>query len=137
MNTFDDKKMAEKRAKPTLSIWRILLLVIGGGLVGAVSGLFGGGGGTLLVPLMSSVGMLREKESHATSIIAILPLTIVSSIVYLAMGTRAEWNVSVLVVLGVFGGGLIGSMLLSKLKASHLKIIFYIIMIVAGVRMIV
>ena len=45
---------------------------------GAVNGLFGAGGGMVLVPLLTGVTDLREEEVFPSSIAIILPLCLVS-----------------------------------------------------------
>ena len=49
------------------------------------SGFFGGGGGMLCVPLLQFRG-LDVKRAHATALIVILPLCIVSAAIYIANG---------------------------------------------------
>ena len=53
--------------------------------VGLISGFFGGGGGMLCVPLLQLRG-LPVKQAHATALIVILPLCIVSAAIYIANG---------------------------------------------------
>lgn len=55
-------------------------------LTGAVNGLFGAGGGMLAVPVLTYVAGLDERKSHATAIAVILPLCIISTIVYALQG---------------------------------------------------
>lgn len=55
--------------------WR---LATAGALAGAVNGLFGAGGGMVLVPLLSTCGHLEEEEIFPSSIAVILPVCVVS-----------------------------------------------------------
>ena len=54
-----------------------------GALGGAVNGLFGGGGGMAVVPLLSRWCGLEEKKAFATCVALILPLCLVSAAVML------------------------------------------------------
>ncbi len=53
-------------------------LCIAGAAAGAANGLFGAGGGMLLVPLLSLCGELNEDEIFPTSVSIILPVCIIS-----------------------------------------------------------
>ena len=56
-----------------------------GTLCGMLNGLFGAGGGIAAVPLLKASG-IPLKKAHATSLAVILPVSIVSAILYLANG---------------------------------------------------
>ena len=51
-------------------------------LAGIVTGLFGSGGGMILVPAFTYILKLGEKEARATSVFCILPMVCASSIFY-------------------------------------------------------
>ena len=51
-------------------------------IVGIISGLFASGGGLLLVPIYTYILKLDEKEARATSLFCILPMVILTAIVY-------------------------------------------------------
>lgn len=51
-------------------------------LAGTVTGLFGSGGGMILVPAFTFILKLGEKESRATSVFCILPMVCASSVFY-------------------------------------------------------
>lgn len=105
------------------------------GLVtGILNGLFGSGGGTIVVPALNIVMKAEVHKSHATSIAVILPLTIVSATIYVLSGIT-DWPLTIRVGTGSIVGGLIGALLLNKIKSGLLKKIFGIFMIAASVRM--
>lgn len=54
--------------------------LVAGTAAGAVTGLFGGGGGMVLIPLMTMLTDLKERELFACSIAVILPICLVSLI---------------------------------------------------------
>ena len=56
---------------------------LSGTAAGLVNGLFGGGGGMVLVPLLNGWCGLEGKQAFATCVAAILPLSAVSAAVYL------------------------------------------------------
>ena len=56
--------------------------IVIGLITGVVNGLFGSGGGTIVVPSLIFIIGLEEHVSHATAISIILPLSIISTIIY-------------------------------------------------------
>lgn len=115
---------------------QIILLAVAGIAIGFLNGFFGGGGGMLLVPLLTFVANMEEKKSHATAIAIILPLSLLSAVIYTLKGTY-DINGGLVIGGGVVAGGILGALLLSKLNNKTISVIFYILMIVAGVRMII
>ncbi|NLZ25826.1 MAG: sulfite exporter TauE/SafE family protein [Clostridiales bacterium] len=111
------------------------LLIVGGGLIGLVNGFFGAGGGMLAVPLLTFCGKLPEKHSHATALLVILPLSIVTAIVYLLHGIW-DGNIFEPTLIGVLIGGLIGASALKKLGTMSVTVAFYILMITVGLKMV-
>ena len=109
-------------------------LAISGILIGFVNGFIGGGGGILVVAVLLGVGKLPQKEAHATALWVILPLSLVSAIVYFLNGS-VDWLKTLYATVGVVSGGLLGAVLLKKLNANAVKIIFAFLMMAAGVRM--
>ena len=54
---------------------------------GFVNGIFGSGGGTLLVPILNNIVKVEEHKSHATALAIIIFLTSASSVIYISKGT--------------------------------------------------
>ena len=111
------------------------LMPLSGLFIGFVNGFFGGGGGMLLVPAFKFIGGLDQKKSQATAIAVILPLSLVSALVYTSKGIF-DIPVGFSAGLGVVAGGLLGACLLKKLSNKTLSIIFYFLMLAAGIRMV-
>lgn len=109
-------------------------LIIGGGFVGLINGLLGGGGGTIVVPLYQTAEM-ETKKAHATAIATMLPLSIVSGAIYLIKG-KFEVSTGMITMAGVILGGIIGALLLKKINSKLLSVIFYGVMVYAGIKMI-
>ncbi len=122
----------KNRAKKTAIVKKVLVVIIGA-VVGFMSGLLGGGGGTLVVPTYQTLLGMEAKSAHATAIATILPLCIVSSIVYLVRGGYDYPRMGI-ITLGVVAGGVIGSVLLKKLSNTYISAIFYVIMMYAGIK---
>ena len=109
-----------------------VLKVSGGAAIGFINGFFGGGGGMLCVPLLEYSG-LDVKRAHATALVVILPICIVSSVVYIIGGYFDLKQVSC-ACLGVCIGAVIGAKLLDKITSSAVAIVFAALMIAVGVK---
>ncbi len=118
------------------SLKKKVMLVFLGGLVGFLNGFFGGGGGMICVPTLEKGLGLDNKRAHATAIAVIFPLSLVSCAIYIFKG--AIQSLPLLTVgLGVLAGGIAGSFALKFIPSKTLRIIFAVIMLVGGVRLII
>lgn len=104
--------------------------IVCGVLVGLANSVFGGGGGMIAVPLLKGLG-LSEKEAHATAILVILPISILSFLLYAFRGFF-QGEVSIPAALGVCAGGLLGAKILQKATSKWVGIIFAILQAFAG-----
>ncbi len=109
--------------------------IIIGVFTGFINGIFGSGGGTLLVPILNNIIKIEEHKSHATALAVIFFLTCTSSVIYVFQGTY-DVNLTLKVALGSIVGGILGAKLLYKVTGKFLRISFGIIMIIAAIRMV-
>ena len=110
--------------------WKFLLT---GGLSGLLNGLFGAGGGMVVVPMLQRDG-LEARRAHATSIAVILPLSLASSALYLSMGRVGFWDAAKFLPGGLLGAWL-GAWLLPRIKTSWLHRGFGVIVLYSAVRL--
>lgn len=115
---------------------KVILLLLLGAFVGFVNGFLGAGGGMLLVPLIIPILKMEPKVAHATAIVIILPLCVVSGIIYAVKGCFS-FEVFLPCLIGTIIGGVAGTFILNKLKNDIITAIFSVVMVVAGVIMIV
>ncbi len=101
--------------------------------VGLANSVFGGGGGMLAVPMLQKTG-LDEKGAHATAILLILPVSLVSFLLYFFKGV---YDTAVLIptAIGVTFGGMIGAKLLSKLPVKTVNLLFAALQFFAGISL--
>lgn len=118
--------------KPNSSIWIKLLM---GAIIGFVNGFWGGGGGMVCVPLLTQVIKLPEKKAHATTLLIMLPLSIVSLVIYIIRGSMA-WLDALKIGVGFVAGGIVGAYLLKVISNIWLSIVFSLIIIAGGLKMI-
>lgn len=104
-------------------------------LVGFINGFFGGGGGLILVPVLQKIYKLETKKAHATAILIMLPLSIISSIIYII---KNDFNIKItaFVCFGVLLGGFVGAIFLKKFNVCLVRWLFIIVLFASGVRMI-
>ncbi len=101
--------------------------------VGLVNGIFGSGGGMLAVPLLQKSG-LSQKSAHANAVAVILPITVISAVLYLLNGSVALRDSFIFLPTGLIGS-VIATFALKNISSVWLKRIFGGFMIYAGVRL--
>lgn len=120
----ESQKMESRAGETALdgSARSIIVLIVVGMLMGVLSGMFGIGGGTVIVPALVWLG-LSQRNAAATSTLAIVP-TSISGVISYATGGHVDWLAAALLFCGMFIGGQIGSWLLSRLPELALRWIF-------------
>jgi uncharacterized membrane protein YfcA len=104
-----------------------------GAAVGAANSLFGGGGGMIAVPLLQKTRM-DERRAHATAILIILPVSLVSFLFYVFQGAY-DTGVLIPTAIGVTAGGLLGAKLLGKLPIKIVGLLFIFFQALAGISL--
>ena len=101
----------------------IIVLALLGAATGLLSGLFGIGGGVVLVPMLVMFLGFEQRLAAGTSVAAILPAAVVGGIGYSLQG-NVDWIAAVLLAVGVVIGAQIGSYLLSRVPTGFLRWMF-------------
>lgn len=111
------------------------LRVIGVGLAaGLLSGVFGVGGGVLIVPGLMWVVTMEQKRAHGTSLAAQIPITVVGLATYLSYG-NVDWISSALLVAGALPGAVLGTKWLATIDKRVLTWLFVAIALASAVRL--
>lgn len=113
-----------------------LHVLLFGALIGVINGFFGGGGGMVVVPLLTKMFGMDQKKAQATALFVILPISLVSTIVYLcfnSIGFKSGWPV----ILGIVAGGVIGATMLNKMQNNVVRGVFIFFMILGGIGMLI
>ena len=84
----------------------IFAIALAGTLAGAVNGLFGAGGGMVLVPLLTLLTSLEEREIFPTSVSIMLPACLVS-LGITALTDTVAWKPSIPYLIGSAAGGVL------------------------------
>lgn len=104
-----------------------------GGAAGLLNGLFGAGGGLILVPLFINWLKLEEKQAFATSIAVALPLSIASFAVFLSKGNNV-WNEALPYLLGGIVGGGLSAKLFRAISAKWLHRLFGLLILYGAIK---
>ena len=111
-------------------------IVVVGLLAGFLAGLFGVGGGILIVPGLVLAAGMDQRLAHGTSLAAVLPISIASLVTY-ATHDNVDWTVALWLSLGAVGGAVIGTKLLHVLPHRTLGLLFAGILLLSAVRLFV
>jgi hypothetical protein len=107
------------------------------GLVaGFLSGLFGVGGGILIVPALVLVMTMDQRLAHGTSLAAVLPIAVSSTLGY-ALEDKVDWPVAALLAAAAVAGALVGTHALQRLPQRTLALAFAGLLIATAVRLLV
>lgn len=106
---------------------------IAGGAAGLLNGLFGAGGGLVLVPLLSSWINVEEKCALATSIAVMLPLSIVSYTLFCVQGGNV-WSDALPYLIGGIAGGAIAAHIFKNIPTKWLHRAFSILLFFGGLK---
>ena len=104
-------------------------------LIGAFSGLFGVGGGVLLVPLLVLLFAVEQKRAQATSLV-VVALAAVSGAFTYSFGFSVVWEAVPFVLLGGLVGTWLGAAFVVRVKTRWLQVAFSVIMVAAAVRLV-
>ncbi len=106
-------------------------MCLAGAAAGAVNGLFGAGGGMVLVPLLTMTG-LEEEDVFPASVSIILPICLIS--LWLGSGGSLPWSQSLPYLLGALAGGILAGLTGNKIPVKWLHRGLGLLIIWGGVR---
>ncbi|MGF2949278.1 sulfite exporter TauE/SafE family protein [Microbacterium alcoholitolerans] len=121
----------ETTGRTAPSLWSLMIV---GAVAGLLSGLFGVGGGVLIVPALVLALGFAQRIAHGTSLAAVVPISIVGAGAYLLHGS-VDLRVAGLLMIGTVVGAMWGARLLSWLRQGVLRWLFIAFMLFVAVRM--
>ena len=108
-------------------------IAVAGALAGAINGLFGAGGGMILVPLLTFLTQIDEEQVFPTSVTVILPICIVS-LLFRTRTLGQGFAEGLPYMLGSIPGGLLAGFLGSKVPVKWLHRGLGLLILWGGVR---
>jgi uncharacterized membrane protein YfcA len=113
---------------------RLLPAVLIGLLAGFQGGLFGVGGGIVMVPAMVLFLAIPQHRAHATSLAAMIFSTS-AAVIPLALDNRIDWDTAAFLAAGSIVGAYLGARLFSRIPAMWLATGFMVLALASAVRM--
>ena len=113
---------------------RIAPIVVVGLCAGFLAGLFGVGGGILIVPGLVLAAHMTQRLAHGTSLAAVVPISVASLVSYAAHG-NVDWNAALWLAIGAVGGAVIGTRLLHVLPQRTLAVLFIVVLVASALRL--
>ena len=107
--------------------------IIAGALAGILNGLFGAGGGLILIPLLQKWIGIDQKQAFATSIAIILPLSVVSYALF-HIRNGGVWDEALPYLLGGVAGGAIAGHAFQKMSTKWLHRLFSLLLLYGGLK---
>jgi uncharacterized membrane protein YfcA len=120
------KDLASAEPEGWTRLAQVFVLACG---VGVLSGLFGVGGGILLVPLLVVVLGFEQHVAQGTSLVALVPPTGLLAFLNYQRAGEVDWKVGLLIMPGIFLGGLIGSRLALRFAPREMRRIFAVLLL--------
>lgn len=102
-------------------------------LAGAINGLFGSGGGLLLVPFYTDIMKLEQRQAFATSVFTVLIVSIVSIITYSQKVSIDLISIAPFLIGGAIGG-IIGATILKRLPINIIRKVFALFILWAAFK---
>lgn len=127
----------DEEGRPSGGIACFVKLLGAGGLTGFLSGLFGVGGGFLLVPALLFVGGVSMKHALATSLVAIALTSVSGFISNVGAANEIPWAMSLIFAAGALVGMQGGALLKRVIPASLLRTLFAVAVVGVGAFMVV
>jgi uncharacterized membrane protein YfcA len=123
---------SQKSNTGEISVKYIVSLLIGGAIVGTLTGFFGVGEGFLIVPALIFITAMPIKRAINTSLLVIFVVSI-SGFFSHYNPTNMNWYVTIMFILGGLIGMLLANMAKNKLNDKTLQMTFSITLTLLGI----
>lgn len=107
-----------------------------GVIAGTVAGLFGVGGGVIVVPGLVLWLAISQREASGTSTATIVASSAAAMIAF-GIGGNVDWRAAGLILIGSVIGAWGGAWIAERVNERALAITFAFVLAVAGIRMVI
>lgn len=102
---------------------------------GVISGLFGVGGGIVLVPYLAIVRGWDQKNAQATSLVSV-SMAAVAALTTYAVADAVAWAAALPILIGGLLGAVVGSAAVKRVDSTVLRMAFALLLVVVAVRLV-
>lgn len=103
------------------------------GVVGGIgSGMFGIGGGIVLVPIFGLLLAFDQHKAQGTSLVALIPPTGLLAVIAYAKAGYVFWLTGALLIPGLFLGGIFGAKLANRINPRRMRQVFAVLLFLLG-----
>lgn len=127
--------IAQRKRQSRATSWRHLFSALGGFFVGAYIGIIGGGGATLIIFLLVLVYGLSFQDAIANQKAVTLPISIVTTIVFIYQGL-IDYSLGVPLLLVNIAGGWVGAELVMRFSNKWLKWVLVPVILLMALRLV-
>jgi uncharacterized membrane protein YfcA len=115
----------------------VVSLIIIGLLGGMLSGMFGIGGGVIMVPLMVFLLSFTQHQAQGTSLAVLsFPVAFVAAYNYYKSGENVvDWKFAIIIAVSFVIGGYLGSKLAISINQTTLKKLFSLVLLLAAIKL--
>lgn len=106
---------------------------LAGSIAGAINGLFGAGGGMVLVPLLTAMTDLEEDDVFPASVSIIFPICLISLSIY-STASPLPFGEALPYLVGGLAGGVIAGKTENKIPVKWLHRILGVMILWGGIR---
>ena len=115
---------------------RFLTFVVIGAVAGVLNGLFGVGGGVVMVPAMVIAMAFQQRRAYATSLAAIGPIAMVGAVAFIG-AQSVDVAAAIVLVIASVAGVQLGTRLMGRLPERRLSQLFGLFLIGTAVILLV
>ncbi|MDD5544442.1 MAG: sulfite exporter TauE/SafE family protein [Acidobacteriia bacterium] len=108
------------------------LLILIGLVSGLASGLFGIGGGVLVVPALMYLVGFSQKLANGTSLAILLPPVGLGAVIEYYRQGHVNLRAALIVAVALFVGGYFGALLANRVSGPHLRLLFGVFVLGVG-----
>lgn len=114
-----------------------VVLVLAIGLAaGILSGVFGIGGGVIIVPALIYMAGFRQHSATGTSLAVLLPPIGIGAMWEYYRHGNVDLRVAMIMAVAVFAGGWVGALVANRVSGPYLRLAFGLFVVVLGVSLI-
>ncbi len=115
-------------------IWRLAAI---GTLAGAFSGLFGVGGGTVIVPMLIALFAYGERLATGTSLAAIVIIAVLAAALHGGIYGKVDLDTGLILTVPAIAGVIFGTALQQRIPEKAVSLIFSVLLIGVAIEMVV